>query len=105
MNNPMKTIGLVGVLTIGIANTMLLADDDLSQNEIRRLVQQGEIIALDELLKTYSADRYGKLLDLEVEREHGTIVYEFEFLQQNGQVIELEIDATNGRVIKQEIED
>lgn len=101
----MRTMSIFPVLVAGMINTTVLASDDISQNEIRRLVQQGRIIPLEKLLQRYPEKKYGRLLDLEVEREHGAIVYEFEFLRHDGHVVEIEIDASNGRVLKQEIED
>ena len=38
----------------------------------------------------------GKLLDLEVEKEHGRIIYELEFLDPQGRVREYEVDAETG---------
>lgn len=101
----MRTMSLFPVLVAGMINTAVVASDDISQNEIRRLVQQGRVIPLEKLLQRYPEKQFGRLLDLEVEREHGVIVYEFEFLRRDGQVLEIEVDASNGRVLKQEIED
>ena len=100
-----KTISIFPVLVSGMVNTAVLASDDIGQKEIRRLVEQGRIMPLEKLLQRYPEKKYGRLLDLEVEREHGAIVYEFEFLRRDGQVLEIEVDASNGRVLKQEIED
>ncbi len=55
-------------------------------------------------MQLYPEKQYGKLLDLEAEREHGTIIYELEFLHTDGRIFELEIDASNGLLLKQEIE-
>ena len=44
------------------------------------------------------------MLDLEVEKEHGRIVYEMEFLREDGRVLELEIDARDGTLLEKEIE-
>ena len=68
-------------------------------------MKNGEILSLESILSQYSEKEYGKLLDLEVKREHRTLVYELEFLRSDGRVIELEIDAKNGQLLEQEIED
>ena len=46
----------------------------------------------------------GRLLDLEVEAEHGQIMYELEFLREDGHVVELKIDAATGRILEEEVE-
>jgi uncharacterized membrane protein YkoI len=82
-----------------------MASEELGQAEIRELVRQGEILPLETILKRFPSNEYGKLLDLEVEREHGTVVYEIEFLRADGRIVEVEVDARNGTILEQEIED
>jgi len=82
-----------------------MASGELGQAEIRELVRQGEILPLETILAQFPSKEYGKLLDLEVEREHGIIVYEFEFLRADGRIVAIEVDAKNGRILEQEIED
>jgi uncharacterized membrane protein YkoI len=101
----MKTTWLLLALAAGTINVPLLASDDLSQGDIRALVNQGKILSLETILTRYPEKIYGKLLDLEAEREHGSVIYELEFLQADGRVFKLEVDAVDGRLIKQEIED
>ena len=100
----MKMMSLFLVLVVGMTSTLLQAGDDISQNEIRELVKQGKLLPLESILLLYPEKQYGKLLDLEAEREHGTVIYELEFLRPDGRIIELEIDASNGLLLEQEIE-
>lgn len=101
----MKTTYLFLALVVGTINGVLQAGDDVSSNQIRSMVKNGEILSLESILSQYSEKEYGKLLDLEVKREHQKMVYELEFLRSDGRVIELEIDARNGQLLEQEIED
>jgi len=101
----MKTMWLFPVLVAGTISAQVAASEDLSQAEIRELVRQGEIIPLETILAQFPPGEYGKLLDLEAEREHGTVVYEFEFLRADGRIVEIEVDARNGRILEQKIED
>ena len=101
----MKTIYLFLALVVGTISGYLYADDDVSPDQIRRMVEKGEILSLETILNRYPEKTYGKLLDLEVEREHGKLIYELEFLRSDGRVVELEIDAHNGQLLEQEIED
>ena len=101
----MKTMSLFLALVAGTISTHAGASEDLTQAEIRELVRQGEIMPLETILARFPAAKYGKLLDLEVEREDGAIVYEFEFLRSDGRIIEIEVDASDGKILEQEIED
>jgi len=101
----MKTMWLFPVLVAGTINYQVMASEELGQAEIRELVRQGEILPLETILKRFPSNEYGKLLDLEVEREHGTVVYEIEFLRADGRIVEVEVDARNGTILEQEIED
>ncbi len=100
----MKTVFLFLVLAAGTINPLARAGEDVSQSEIRELVKRGELLSLESIMQLYPEKQYGKLLDLEAEREHGTIIYELEFLHTDGRIFELEIDASNGLLLKQEIE-
>lgn len=101
----MKTRLLFLALAAGTTSIPAAAGEELGQAEIRELVRQGEILPLDTILAQFPAREFGKLLDLEVERERGVIVYEFEFLRADGRIVEIEVDARNGRVLEQEVED
>lgn len=101
----MKMILLFPALVAGTISYQVAASEDLDQSEIRELVRQGEIMPLETILTQFPAKDFGKLLDLEVEREDGVVVYEFEFLRADGRIVEIEVDARNGKILEQEIED
>jgi len=100
----MKMMSIFLVLAVGTTSTLLRAGEDISQNEIRELVKQGKLLSLESILVLYPQKQYGKLLDLEAERKQDDIIYELKFLRADGRVIELEIDASNGLLLEQEIE-
>ena len=100
----MKTRLLSLVLVAGTISTLSGASADGDYRDIRGLVERGEILSLEEILTRYPEAEYGRLLDLEVEKEHGRIVYEMEFLRDDGRVLELEVDARDGALLEQEIE-
>ena len=100
----MKMTLLFLVLAVGTINFPAQAGEDISQNEIRDLEKRGELLSLESILSMYPEKQYGKLLDLEAEREHETVIYELKFLRADGRIIELEIDARNGSLLEQEIE-
>ncbi len=76
---------------------------DLDQDEALRLRQQGVILPLEQLLQQ-AMDRYpgAKLLEAELEEKHNIYLYDVELLTPEGVVRELHIDATDGRLLKDE---
>jgi uncharacterized membrane protein YkoI len=92
-------------LVAGTISSQAIASEELGQAEIRELVRQGEILPLETILGRFPPNEYGKLLDLEVEREHDSVVYEFEFLRADGRILEVEVDARSGKILEQEIDD
>ena len=79
---------------------------DLDQDEALRLRQQGVILPLEQLLQQ-ALDRYpgARLLEAELEEKHDVYIYEVELLTAQGVVRELDLDATTGRLLKDEEDD
>lgn len=100
----MKTMWLYLAWVVGTISSTGNASNDLSEGHIRELVKQGQILPLETILKKFENRVQGRLLDLEVENEHGQIVYELEFLRKDGYVHEIKIDAASGELIDEEIE-
>lgn len=100
----MKIISLFLALVAGTISPVTLADDGYDRSEIRQMVEEGKILALEDILARYPESTHGRLLDLEVERDDSRIVYELEFLRDDGRVLELEVDATNGHLLERELE-
>ncbi|MNY49048.1 hypothetical protein D3C86_1844370 [compost metagenome] len=57
---------------------------------------------LDVALQRYSG---ATLLEAELEEEDDILVYEVEILTRQGVVRELELDALDGRILKDEVDD
>ncbi|MDX2503235.1 MAG: PepSY domain-containing protein [Gammaproteobacteria bacterium] len=74
-----------------------LADDD--HIEARRLLDAGEILPLEVILKNVRQTFTGRILDIELETEDQQIVYEVELLGEDGIVQEVYIDARTGKVL------
>ena len=81
--------------------TPALAGRDLEQDEALRLRQAGVIQPLDALLRPL-LERYpgARLLEAELEEEHGRYIYELELLTRQGEVRDIELDAANGELLK-----
>lgn len=79
---------------------------DLDQDEARDLRLSGVILPLDQLMRA-ALERYpgATLLEAELEEEDDVFVYEVELLTREGVVRELELDAHDGNILKDEVDD
>lgn len=79
---------------------------DLGQDEALRLRQQGVILPLEQLVqKALGLHAGSKLLEVELEEEDGLYVYEIELLTSEGIVREVKVNAANGEVLEDEVDD
>lgn len=73
------------------------SDHDLARSALAR----GEIIALSDLLPDLEAQLNARLIDAEIEREDGALVYEIVLITADGRLVEVVLDATTGTVLDQ----
>lgn len=92
---------LLQSLTWGVSPAM--ADDD--HLEARRLVESGEVLPLQAILDKYRTDYPGRVIEVELEKKHGRIIYEIEIIDDRGEVRELYINARNAELLKVKVED
>lgn len=89
------------ILTLIVAlgySTYVSADDDYI--EARQLHDAGKILPLESILERLRKNNPGKILEIELEKENGKIVYEIEILDKNGFVKEIYINAETGDILK-----
>lgn len=83
-----------------------LMADDIDQDEALRLRQSGSIRPVEELLAAAMQRWPGaQLLELELEKERGRYIYEFELVTRSGEVRELEFDAGSGELLRDRRDD
>jgi uncharacterized membrane protein YkoI len=93
-----------GIIVLSL--TLFVADAtgrDLDQDEALRLRREDKILPLEQMVQQ-ALGRYpgATLLEVELEEENEIYVYEVELLTKEGQVRELEMDAHDGRLLKDE---
>ena len=97
LNNHISQILLTATLIAGMVVLYgwlpVFASDD--HDEVRDLKNRGEIITLSELISNAGLSDV-RILEAELEREHGKLVYELEFLDAEGRVFEQYFDAITG---------
>ena len=84
------------------------ADDDKSRHareheEIRAALERGEVLPLVRILAIAQEKVPGDVIEVELEKEQGILIYEIKVLTVGGRVREIKIDARQGTVL--EIED
>jgi uncharacterized membrane protein YkoI len=79
---------------------------DIGPGEALELRKKKALMPLETILVSVS-ERYpdSRLLEVELEEEKGRFIYEVEILTHRQQIRELEIDAGDGTIIKDELED
>lgn len=97
----MILLGAGALLVSGLTS----AESTEKAPSVRQLVQEGKVIPLDQLLTTHRDRLQGRILDMEVERERGRVIYELEFIDAEGVVREAQIDAQTGEWIKDKVAD
>ena len=74
-------------------------DDDHSYDRARRASERGEILDLAEIYARVATAVPGRVLETELEDEHGHWVYELRILDPQGRLREVALDARTGRLL------
>ncbi len=70
--------------------------------EVYRQRKSGKILPFADVLKKVRPFIKGEIIKTEFEIERGIPVYEFKYINKKGHVLEMEVDARTGRIIKVE---
>ena len=92
----LHAIAAVSVMLVITGTAM--ADDDMER--VRELRGTESILPLSDILTTAAKQYPGKVLEVELEEEHGQIIYEVKLLGRDHKVHHLEIDARSGRILR-----
>lgn len=110
MNRP-RTISF-RILLAAAAGLLVAApahadDDDRRDQEIaRKALLEGRIQPLSQITETVKPHLPGKILGVELEVEKsGRIVYEFDVIDSSGRLMEVDVDAATGEILKIEDDD
>lgn len=100
---PLLRHAAAALLLLLIASMLsLIGRADDSWRDLHRQVQQGEIVALTQLLDWLEDHYEGQILEVELERDDGKVIYEIEMIGPQGQLVEFEFDARSGALIGME---
>ena len=79
------------------------ADSDYERAQ--QLREAGEILPLETILEKLHSSHPGKVLEVELENEHGQVMYEIEILDDTGKVLKIKVNAKTGEPLKQAEDD
>ncbi len=79
--------------------------DDIGPDVAKRLLSEGRIRPLEEIIAGVMAKVPGEMVEVELEIEDGIYVYDVKILGANGRVVEVEADAKSGSILKIEDDD
>lgn len=79
--------------------------DDIGPEVAKRLLSEGRIRPLTEIVEAVRKQIPGELIEVELEIEEGIYVYDVKLLGPNGRVQEVETDAATGKILKVEDDD
>ena len=80
------------------------ADDD-DHDFAKRALEQGRALPLADIISKISPQVPGKVIEVELDDEDGTLVYDLKVLSPQGRLQEIEVDAATGRILKIEDDD
>jgi uncharacterized membrane protein YkoI len=96
-------IALTALLAVAGYATSASADDDAEdQARARAAVARGEALPVSRILEIAQHEIPGQVIEVELEWDHDRLEYEVKVLTDAGRVREIEIDASNGRVLSVE---
>ncbi len=89
---------LILICAIALPASLTHADDD-DLDRLRDAVRRTEVMPLstlqDQVRKTFP----GEIISVEIDEDDGRFIYEFKVLQTNGRLLEIEMDAKDGKVL------
>lgn len=80
------------------------ATADKDHDEAFRLRESQAIMPIDEVLQQLGLEKGSRVLEVELEREDGVLIYEIEYLAPDGVVNELLVDPRNGKILRRDRE-
>lgn len=80
-----------------------IADSDYDQAQ--QLLEAGKILPLETIMQNLRSSHPGKVLEVELENEHGQVIYEIEILDDKGKVKKIKINAKTGKRLQRKKDD
>jgi uncharacterized membrane protein YkoI len=85
------------LLATALVTPLAHADDDLDR--LRDAVNRGEVMPLSALQDEVRRAFPGEIIGVRLDEDDDRFTYEFKVLKANGRLVEIEMDAKDGRVL------
>lgn len=79
--------------------------DDDDDRDARAAVSSGAILPLAAILSQVEPEFGARMIDADIKKRRGRVIYELELVTRNGRVLEIEVDAATARVLDVEVDD
>jgi uncharacterized membrane protein YkoI len=90
------------VFAIALLTATAALGDALSAERVRELVEHGEILPLEQILKRNEAGLGGRIIEIEIEQKRGVYIYEIKVLRPDGRSRKIKIDARTGVIVSED---
>jgi uncharacterized membrane protein YkoI len=87
------------------AQAPVVQADDVGPDVAKRLLNEGRIKSLADIITDVRKQVPGDFLEVELELDDGIYVYEIKLLRPDGRLQEVEVDAASGKILKIEDDD
>ncbi|MGI9316489.1 MAG: PepSY domain-containing protein [bacterium] len=94
-------IAIAGASAVGLANHK---NHNHRDHDSADLIRESAI-SIDQAMEIALADVPGKVMEAEIDREDGVVVWEIEVVDNQNQIFEFEIDANSGNILEKELDD
>lgn len=108
MNRARASSLLAVAVSVALASAALADGGKRDRDDADRALEgarSGELLPIAGLMKSVLAAYPGQIVETELEEDDGTVYYEFYVLRSDGRVIEVKVDARDGRILSAEADD
>lgn len=100
MIDAMRCTVRAAVLMAGLLLAAPASANSIDPARIRALVERGEILPLEQIMKINESQLVGRIVEVELERERGYYQYEIKVLAPEGRTRKVKIDARTGQIVR-----
>lgn len=105
------TIALLVAIALGVLAGGISSSDakrgrsgKYKHEDVFQQRQSRDILPFEEVLKIVRSSIKGNIIETEFEIEDGIPIYEIKYIDSNGRVLEIYVDAKTGKILKEEVD-
>jgi len=102
---PMKVLPVRSIRSLTIGLSLLLCLAPALATADHREAPPKDLMPLEEIIAKAKQDKAGRIVEVELDRDHGRYMYEVEIIDDAGVEWELKYDARTGKLLSTERDD